>query len=40
MVYSPKPDGFYEANMYYCKGCGICAKECPADAITMVEESV
>lgn len=40
MVYSQKPDGFYEANMYYCKGCGICAKECPADAITMVEESV
>ena len=40
MVYSQKPDGFFEANMYYCKGCGICAKECPADAITMVEESV
>lgn len=23
----------------YCKGCGICAEECPAKAITMVEES-
>jgi pyruvate ferredoxin oxidoreductase delta subunit len=22
----------------YCKGCGICAEECPADAIKMVEE--
>lgn len=22
----------------YCKGCGICAKECPVDAIQMVEE--
>ncbi len=23
----------------YCKGCGICAEECPPKAITMVEES-
>jgi pyruvate ferredoxin oxidoreductase delta subunit len=23
----------------YCKGCGICAEECPTKAITMVEES-
>lgn len=27
-------------NFDYCKGCGICAYECPADAIEMVEESV
>jgi len=23
----------------HCKGCGICAQECPQDAITMVEET-
>jgi pyruvate ferredoxin oxidoreductase delta subunit len=22
----------------YCKGCGICAEECPTKAITMVDE--
>lgn len=36
-----RPD--YEANVVvwnydYCKGCGICAEECPVDAIEMVEE--
>jgi pyruvate ferredoxin oxidoreductase delta subunit len=26
-------------NFEYCKGCGICAEECPAGAIIMVDES-
>ncbi len=25
-------------DLQYCKGCGICAEECPTDAITMVQE--
>lgn len=29
---------WFEANMIICKGCGICANECPHDAITMEEE--
>ncbi len=31
-------EGFFEADLYYCKGCGICAHECPRNVITMVEE--
>jgi pyruvate ferredoxin oxidoreductase delta subunit len=31
-------DGFFQANMDYCKGCGICAHECWPRAISMVEE--
>ncbi|HMA66669.1 MAG TPA: 4Fe-4S binding protein [Desulfosalsimonadaceae bacterium] len=28
-----------EIDYEYCKGCEICAEECPVDAITMVEET-
>ena len=31
-------EGYFEANLFYCKGCGICACECWPQAITMVEE--
>ena len=31
-------EGHFEADLYYCKGCGICARECPTMVITMVEE--
>ncbi len=27
-----------EIDLDYCKGCGICAEECPSHAIEMVEE--
>lgn len=30
--------GYFEADYYYCKGCGICPRECWTQAITMVEE--
>lgn len=38
MVYGRTKEGYYEQNYYYCKGCGICAHECPAEAIAMVQE--
>lgn len=28
-----------EIDLDYCKGCGVCAEECPAAAITMVREA-
>lgn len=31
-------EGYFEADMYYCKGCGICARECWTKVITMVNE--
>jgi pyruvate ferredoxin oxidoreductase delta subunit len=31
-------EGHFLADLYHCKGCGICAKECWPQAITMVEE--
>lgn len=35
---SQTEEGFFEADMDYCKGCGICARECWTVAITMVDE--
>ena len=32
-------DGYYEAHLDYCKGCGICHRECWFGAISMQEES-
>ncbi len=43
-VYCPEPaiirgeDDGVEVDYDYCKGCGICANECPVKAISMVEE--
>jgi pyruvate ferredoxin oxidoreductase delta subunit len=34
----PNKDGYFEADLYYCKGCGICARECWPRVIKMVEE--
>ena len=31
-------EGYFQANLYWCKGCGICSKECPTRVITMVNE--
>jgi pyruvate ferredoxin oxidoreductase delta subunit len=31
-------DGYYETDLFYCKGCGICAKVCAREAIAMIEE--
>ncbi len=31
-------DGYYSADLDYCKGCGICPHECWPRAIKMVEE--
>jgi 2-oxoacid:acceptor oxidoreductase delta subunit (pyruvate/2-ketoisovalerate family) len=32
------PGQRYEVNYDYCKGCGLCAEECPCGAIDMVKE--
>ncbi len=42
-LYCPTGSRYEEANAFatdlrYCKGCGICANECGAAAIAMVEE--
>ncbi|MCP4757584.1 MAG: pyruvate synthase subunit PorD [Proteobacteria bacterium] len=30
--------GTFEADLFYCKGCGICAQECFIGCITMMAE--
>jgi pyruvate ferredoxin oxidoreductase delta subunit len=34
---SEEPDGYFDMNQY-CKGCGICARECVTGCISMVPE--
>jgi pyruvate ferredoxin oxidoreductase delta subunit len=31
-------DEEYNIDLFYCKGCGICANECPKNAIEMIRE--
>ena len=38
VLLSERAGGRYQVDYDYCKGCGICAVECPRQAITMVEE--
>jgi len=38
MAIMKNEDGYFEANLYYCKGCGICAQECFTGCISMVAE--
>jgi 2-oxoacid:acceptor oxidoreductase delta subunit (pyruvate/2-ketoisovalerate family) len=42
LVYCPegiirREEGGYLIDLDYCKGCGICATECPRGAIVMVQ---
>lgn len=36
IVKNGKMEGF---NLHHCKGCGICATECPKDAIALIDEA-
>ncbi len=33
-----RKNGAYEINLEFCKGCGICAQECPRGVIALIEE--
>jgi Pyruvate/2-oxoacid:ferredoxin oxidoreductase delta subunit len=34
------PGNGFQFNLDYCKGCGICAQECPCGAIQMIPEAI
>ena len=38
MAVQKTEDGYFESDLYFCKGCGICAHECITRCITMVQE--
>lgn len=38
MAISMKPDKSFGADLFFCKGCGICAKECFTGCIVMIPE--
>ncbi len=38
MAVLKQEDGTFEADLYYCKGCGICSQECFTGCITMLAE--
>jgi len=40
MAISRREDGGFEIDMRYCKGCGLCAAECPRGAVTMTREGI
>ena len=31
-------EGYFQSNLFWCKGCGICSKECLTKVISMVNE--
>ncbi len=37
MAVVQKDTGYFTVNLDYCKGCSICANECPTEAIGMKE---
>jgi pyruvate ferredoxin oxidoreductase delta subunit len=43
-VYCPDASALLKSDLVifdyrYCKGCGICANECPVNALTMIRET-